>query len=611
MSNYPGVMGYTDILFLNQLFYVPFRLLGADQFMAFQATLIATTVVGYVSFYVLLRNFLNVSYILSCAFATMFAFSNISYLKAGHPQLYAIYFVPVLIMALLSALDTKQRSMPMACAYAAFSGCLWASLLFTSFYVGWFFIVVVFFFLALSPLVDREVVILLLRARAQIASFVVAFLLAMVPFVVTYLPALSAGRKRSYTENLNFTGELSDLINVGEGNLVWGNILKNLPGYPVERLVNSEAALGVAPFLAATLVVGVFLVWRNLPVGQSRHAGRSRLIIMMALTFAVLTVISVQVDGYSLWWLVWKFLPGGSAIRVPFRLQILSNMIAMITVALILQNWYERFRAAGSWHGGPLLLGVMMPVFLAEQVNLTLNSGVQRRDELAELAAVPQPLSDCRVFYVIHEGSPRPSWAVQIDAMLISQKIGVPTANGYSGWIPLHWDAIDPKGPGYVQSMDNWLGINGLAADACVYDLVAKVWTTHSAVRMQRTQALSPSALKDLTLSVASLQLGTGTATLTVGLTNGSNEWAFRRSANPLRLSWRMASGLAPDEPGWNTRIDVPANVGPGQSIVVPVAFPWDGRAKQIELSLVVEGRYWAHDFGTAPLVVSLPANGD
>lgn len=88
--------------------------------------------------------------------------------------------------------------------------------------------------------------------------------------------------------------------------------------------------------------------------------------------------------------------------------------------------------------------------------------------------------------------------------MLISQKIGVPTANGYSGWIPLHWDAIDPKGPGYVQSMDNWLGINGLAADACVYDLVAKVWTTHSAVRMQRTQALSPSALKDLTLSVAS-----------------------------------------------------------------------------------------------------------
>lgn len=96
----------------------------------------------------------------------------------------------------------------------------------------------------------------------------------------------------------------------------------------------------------------------------------------------------------------------GSAIRVPFRLQILSNMIAMITVALILQNWYERFRAAGSWHGGPLLLGVMMPVFLAEQVNLTLNSGVQRRDELAELAAVPQPLSDCRVFYVIHEVAP-------------------------------------------------------------------------------------------------------------------------------------------------------------------------------------------------------------
>jgi hypothetical protein len=80
------------------------------------------------------------------------------------------------------------------------------------------------------------------------------------------------------------------------------------------------------------------------------------------------------------------------------------------------------------------------------------------------------------VFYVVAHDPARPFWAVQVDAMLISQRLGLPTVNGYSGGTPPGWTTTDPFDPTYGASISRWLDAHGLRSVACALDLGARTW---------------------------------------------------------------------------------------------------------------------------------------
>jgi hypothetical protein len=129
-----------------------------------------------------------------------------------------------------------------------------------------------------------------------------------------------------------------------------------------------------------------------------------------------------------------------------------------------------------------MVLAGLAAVLVLEQINGAPTATVSRAHELALLDRVPAA-GQCRVFYLADSvPDDRATYAYQIDAMLISQRVGIPTINGYSGWEPQGWEVRDPRlGNSYLNSADRWLERNGVTDGACALDVETMAWAPHEA----------------------------------------------------------------------------------------------------------------------------------
>jgi len=482
-----GTLGYSDAFFLYQIFYSPFRLLGIDEFLAFQLTLIGLTAIGFASFFALMRRVFNLPLYLAVAGALIFAFSNMNFLKIGHPQHLTIEFIPLLILFGFEAARSIGAAPRRAVLFSGLMGAGLALVFFTSYYIGWFFVLASLVFVPVFLVLNRSHAFAMVRARAPLVGtcllvFVASFLIFLTPFLMTYLPVVLEGRRRSFADNMLYAGWITDLINVGAGNAVWGSIVAGLPGYPAERLGNGEAFLAPTPLLMIAMIAGTVFVARHGMRHPVELRFQGRLILALAITSLALMALPIQAGGYSLWWPVWKFVPGASAIRVPYRLQIMNGLIVTLTVFVILSYWYRIRRMSGVAEMSGLVLTGLVAVLMLEQINTTPTASISRANELAFLDKVPAPVAGrCEVFY-ISDSQPenRATYAYQIDAMLISQRVGIPTINGYSGWEPNGWAVRDPRsGSSYLNFADRWLEQNGVTDEVCAFDEATMAWTPH------------------------------------------------------------------------------------------------------------------------------------
>ena len=97
-----------------------------------------------------------------------------------------------------------------------------------------------------------------------------------------------------------------------------------------------------------------------------------------------------------------------------------------------------------------------------EQVNVTPTATFRPRRRAGALDEVPAEPGSAALFYLANSVPDRQgaTYAYQIDAMLISQRVGIPTINGYSGWgaAGLGGSQIPRLGNSYLNSADRWLG---------------------------------------------------------------------------------------------------------------------------------------------------------
>ncbi|MCU1360699.1 MAG: hypothetical protein JWN99_1988, partial [Ilumatobacteraceae bacterium] len=131
-----GTLGYSDTFFLNQVFYAPLRVAGLDEYLAFEWTAVLLSVVGFVAMFVIVRHWIGSNWFTAFALASTFTFANNLYIKAAHPQMYSVYWLPVLVLIGLVALRAETRSAQ--CAWGAVGGVVLGLLLFSTYYMGWF-----------------------------------------------------------------------------------------------------------------------------------------------------------------------------------------------------------------------------------------------------------------------------------------------------------------------------------------------------------------------------------------------------------------------------------------------------------------------------------------
>jgi len=476
-----GVLGYGDALVLFAPPYIALRLAGVPYLYAYAGTLVVILGTGYAATIWFLRRVIGVGAAVAIAGALMFAFSNMNMLKLGHSQLYAAAFVP-LVLGLLwraTARLTKDRADFSRPAVAL--AILLPLLLYTSFYVGWYTGLFVatwgLMLLATKLRLEPATVNALFRQirdrRLALAGLAVVFAVALLPFIVTYLPVLRDIGGRSWDEVKLSLPSIGDFINVGPLNYAWGWLARDL--VPPDRPMAHELWLGMPVLLMASfLIVQLWLVLRV--VRSSRRGAtlsqRDQAVFAMGIATLIGWVMMVEVNNISLWKIVFLVLPGGSAIRAVFRYQVVLHFAVIVVVAIGLDR-------VGRLHQFRVAFVIALAAMPAEQ--LTAN---RSRFAVAEtnqrLAAIPAPPVACRFFLIERErdGATRPAFHLQVEAVVIAQQTGLPTINGYSANLPPFWgqDLIDVRSPGYVDAALTWLSHNNLREGLCLLDLQSNTW---------------------------------------------------------------------------------------------------------------------------------------
>jgi hypothetical protein len=469
-----GVLAYSDTFVLDQVLYTPLRLIGVEPFLAYQLCLLALTAVGYASLYRILRRHLGLPVAIACCLAAAGAFANNLYVDSGHTQMFAANVIPAVLLLAIEA--WRAESVGRGVAYSSAAGLLLALLLWSTFYLGWFAVVVG----GLAALVAAGAIVVSGGGRALVASVaarrwrVVAagggFGLGMIGFLTTYWSAITDGRTRSYAEVAGFAPRPADLFNVGRDHVVWGWLLRLVDGDD-ERLVLLHRAVAVTPILlAAACAAGVVAAVRQ--SRRSTAADRSLAVAGLAtgVTCVVLALLPIQWPFGGAWAWLHRFVPGGDAIRVYGRVEVVNSAVACLAVGCglaLLGSDRRRVAVAAT---------ALCALIAVEQVNLTDNfRRLDRANEVAVLGGIPDPPSACATFHVVPAPDRNPDHA-SIDAMLIAQRVGIPTVNGYSGWEPPGW-RLRPDSDAYLGNVAAWVAERGLAPRHCSYDAVTSRWS--------------------------------------------------------------------------------------------------------------------------------------
>lgn len=481
-----GVLGYSDGLFLYAVPYVLLRFAGSTPVAAYVVTLCVVLAAGYASALWFLRRVLGVSLGIAIVAAVSWVFSNLAVVKMVHVNMYAMAFVPLAFGLAWRSVETLKAGRGIN-PPGVLLAILLALLLYTSFYMGWFTLLLLAAWAAACCghliVCDRaggRILAARLRtARWTMAGLATIFAVCLVPFVATHLPVyLGVQAGRGWEEILPLLPRPVDFINLGKGNVIWGGLARTLTvsSHPYA----GELAMGLPPGLIAlflvVLIVQLRRVARACGTGDGSCTPTEIAVTCLGLLVPLCWVAMLRVGDASLWSMIHSLVPGGGAVRAVFRLQMLLHvmMLALIGVALD-RMWRQGSRR---W-----IVGGVLAILVVEQLNMSRTT-YDARAEAARVASIAPPPAECRFFAVAPGGVDRrrPHHVVtQLDAMELGRRFGLPTVHGYSSLTPPHWDLWFPQAPSYPAALVTWLQANHLEDGFCTIDLRDGRWWTPSA----------------------------------------------------------------------------------------------------------------------------------
>lgn len=477
-----GILGYTDTFFLYEIFFAPFRLLRAEPFLAFQLTIIASSLMGFVCFVILARMLFHAPLILALVGALVFTFANSLWVHPGSAQLFGIYFTPPIALIGLEAWRLRQRRPLVSILLGGVFGLLCALFLFSTYYVAWLSIfagVVVFVLsFAFAPRVmTTEVARALQTGWRSLLGGVVGFALGIIPFLLTYVPVLNQLGARTYGNALFYAAKWNDVINVGPGNVLWGRLLHN--SWSAPSPASYEVSFAITPILMLTIVLGTIVILWVVLTRAARFTASLRVTLALCCSVILFVLLPINTQIGSLWVVVWH-LPGATAIRAIDRLQVPANLVAAFALVGLgtegLRHW-QRLRTSLVLR---VIAVILLMVIMAEQLNTTSASQMHRSAQIALLASVPPKPAGCTSFFVTDSVRNHLFfYEYETEAMMISQRLGIPTINGYSGDNPPGWNLGYPELPGYLAQVKKWKTTEGLTTGVCEYDLGTRKWQTH------------------------------------------------------------------------------------------------------------------------------------
>lgn len=480
-----NTLSYSDTLLVFGVIHSLFRLCGLDIFTAYTLTLISVHVFGAFSMLYLLRKKIKLSFPACITGVILFAYSNMLIVNA-HPQLYAYFLLPFLLIFVFNYFENLHGARNKRLLYGCTSIVIFMSVLFNSYYIGYFFFLIAATFLIvfLSICVYKRAEPfkhIFVYIKTNILDFVVFICIGIVsacPFLYVYLPSLQEFGNRPWVEVFLLLPSPIDYINFDPRNLIYGKTLKNLQ-FPHSL---GELQIGFPYITILAFFTAFIYACHNLPPKMRKLAPTPKKktirkevipvtefsvlqywhIILVSLGVAVLWIILTMIkfgEDFSLWAIVYGLVPGASAIRAVARF----CQTLMLPVALVVAFFVDVFFARITRKG--LKAASMFIVVVFAMLEYTWIGGVhamwKQSDMQMILDDIPPPPPQCEVMYLAVGERFSPSAYFFMDTWMIANHFGLKTIGGYSGQSPRGW-SLWCASEDYENAVSHWININDI-----------------------------------------------------------------------------------------------------------------------------------------------------
>ena len=475
-----GTIGYAETMFVHALPYSVLRLAGMDMFAALAVPLVLFNLLNYVACFFLLRRVLGLHALASAVGAMFFAFNSPRFNHPGHYGYQASFFLPLamafVIRFALGWTNLTQRRAFGLLAAAALSLTLQFVI---SPYQGWFFAFWSFLFLVFgfSFRSTRRVALEIVRRfRPALTGGALVLLVGLCPLLLIYLPVAASVGPRPYGLVRELIPEAWSLIQMGEGNYVWGSVSAALLRLHPLSSTELNVGIGLVPSLAwvALIVWGIRTIVRGTP-GRNAEVvtPEVRPLLLAALVLAATMFYAIGMKywgGSSPWLLVYRLVPSANGFRAVARYVLVLALPMAIAFAVVVHLGMQKISAQPTalarW-GLTTIMLVVLAFGVFEQFGHA--PSFSRKAELARLRRLAAALHEgCEAFYAAASPVRRPiKYEYQIDAMLVSVMRRVPTLNGYSGHVPPGWSLREVEAPDYEERIAQWIARYHLSGPVC------------------------------------------------------------------------------------------------------------------------------------------------
>lgn len=482
-----NTLGYSDTVFLLSIPYLFFRLIGMEWLTAYQLTLIFVHFFGGLCLAWFLRKNLKLP-LFACIIGLIIGYYNISYyIKIQHTQFLTFAFIPLLFILLKYFYDNIINNIKRKrVIYGLLSIFLFSGILITSFYTGFYMalfflifnVVLVIIYFKNNNLNIKTIKNIFIINKLEIIIYFVCFVISLLPFIYIYLPIFKEMGSRNYGEVDYYLPNLYNYVN-----------LQSLDKLFSIKPFIYELKYGYPLFTFIFLILSIIYFIKHFNKNKTTRNNIEIITICFAITIIIISVLMLKIElfekNYSLWYFIYKLIPGASAIRAVFRFNQFLFLPAGILIAVYLSNKIiipvnelGVKKISNNFSYAMIFIILTTFIFIDNQTN-EKNTNWTKSYIYNYLDKVSSPPEDCESFLLINNPNEHYGY-YHLDAWSIANKYNIKTINGYSGQFPDDWSYMFYMGENKNYSeVSKWINKHNLK-NVYLYDYNNNIWTNYS-----------------------------------------------------------------------------------------------------------------------------------
>jgi len=446
-----GIMARGDLMASSAPLYWIFRAVGCDPDVSVFGWLVTMGVINFFLVVLLLKRFVGVALLPSSIGAYLFCFAAVRVGNIAHIQLLPHCFV---LGSVLCAAAYVRNVLSGGNAWAGRGWALAAGVLlalqsYNAFYLLLFYALAYGVGILVGASLKSGRRFFRRAARRDFWALILASAIGVAvawPAYARYSRVAEQSGTRAVKDAAVNGWEIGDLVAPTTRSWLHIMVLRNRPGV----FKNSQTSVTLGWVSSLAVLAGMFLMLRK-PTPR-----------FLLITFFLTAMLGFTFAGHSFWELVYRTVPGASAIRATFRIGLLLHVPAAIALAMAM-DWALTKRWV--WRVAALLVAAWIAV---EQVPSTFVTSRRGFNQAVQDIVDAIPL-DCEAFYVVSGPGELP--AEEEPAIWAAFVAGVPTVNGRTGKMPDGFESLFRRGTtrtsvSSVRSrLRQWLESHGRAGD--------------------------------------------------------------------------------------------------------------------------------------------------